>query len=86
MPQDEGFQYFFIWVITTFLPVLYVLYCALKYALDYVLYKLTLCGLTRRLLARGWRPRRDFSLRSIRDSYMPMGIMCTPGPAARVHP
>lgn len=32
-------------------------------------------GLLLPLLARGWRPRRDFSLASARDTYMPKGIL-----------
>ena len=65
------------WLVQTFLPAIYPIICLFLLALSRTLSQLAICGtpLTRLLLRWGWRPRRDFSLVSIRDTYFPSATL-----------
>ena len=68
-------NYFTSWWIQAFLPLVYVIYVVLKLMISFALLKITEWGWTGPLLRRGWRPRRNYSLSSLRETYMPAALM-----------
>ena len=77
-PKDtDGSHYFILWCLHSFLPLVYMLLCLLHLLANYAMYRLAMGGFLRRLLNRGWRPRRQYTISSIRDTYLPRAILYT---------
>ena len=70
-------SYSTLWLIQTFLPLLYFATCFFRIAFAYMLYQMTLHRLppTGFLMSQGWRPRRSFTLGGFRDSYAPAAVL-----------
>ena len=67
--------FFQLWMVQTFLPLIFFVQFGLKLLLDCVLLQATRHGLTVWLLRRGWTPRRSFTFESILDTYLPHYIL-----------
>ena len=76
LPEDDGFHFFVVWAFQAFLPLLFIVLCLVHLAASWIMYRMALAGGLRDLIARGWRPRRQFTFSSVRDTYLPQAVMC----------
>jgi len=75
LPEDDGFHFFVVWAFQAFLPLLFIVLCLVHLAASWIMYRMALAGGLRDLIARGWRPRRQFTFSSVRDTYLPQAVM-----------
>jgi hypothetical protein len=66
-----------LWIVQTFLPIVYLPLCGVHLFVEWVLMHFAKNDLppARFLLRSGWRPRLEYSLKSLRDSYLPKAAL-----------